>query len=204
MPLTTFDEPTLTRGFISCLYLESEKMNPAILQTLLEEEFAEKFIYAEGPIDTMFDHYSKEMCIAGQGPETFRRCFFFSLSSQFPRQDLWLWKIKSWEIEHRYRIKSSLNDGPEITGRSLNLDPGYIALEQVVMATFRPQAHRLVLSPPITYLRPEKNDQRPTIYLDLVYIYKQREFHSLPWTYYDYQSPQLRDLFKSYRPNVKQ
>jgi hypothetical protein len=69
------------------------------------------------------------------------------------------------------------------SGRSVNIDPGYLLLERLVLATGKNFSHRIYL--------------RRGIYADLTLIYRQGRFESLPWTYPDYADAQLQDyLFK--------
>jgi len=67
--------------------------------------------------------------------------------------------------------------------RSVNIDPGYLLLERLVLATGKNFSHRIYL--------------RRGIYADLTLIYRKGRFESLPWTYPDYADRRLQDfLFK--------
>ena len=65
-------------------------------------------------------------------------------------------------------------------GRVVNIDPGYLLLERLVLATGKNFSHRIYL--------------RRGIYADLTLIYRQGRFESLPWTYPDYADVQLQDF----------
>lgn len=56
--------------------------------------------------------------------------------------------------------------------RRVNIDPGYLAAAHLILATGKGFSHRPYL--------------RDGIYADLTLIYRERSFHSLPWTYPDY------------------
>jgi len=56
--------------------------------------------------------------------------------------------------------------------RRVNIDPGYLAMAHLILATGKGYAHRPYL--------------RDGIYADLTLIYRDKSFHSLPWTYPDY------------------
>jgi hypothetical protein len=56
--------------------------------------------------------------------------------------------------------------------RRVNIDPGYLAKAHLILATGKGYTHRPCL--------------REGIYADLTLIYREKSFHSLPWTYPDY------------------
>ena len=56
--------------------------------------------------------------------------------------------------------------------RRVNIDPGYLAKAHLILATGKGYTHRPYL--------------REGIYADLTLIYRDKSFHSLPWTYPDY------------------
>jgi hypothetical protein len=56
--------------------------------------------------------------------------------------------------------------------RRVNIDPGYLAKPHLILATGKGYTHRPYL--------------REGIYADLTLIYREKAFHTLPWTYPDY------------------
>lgn len=60
------------------------------------------------------------------------------------------------------------------SGRTLNIDVGMVTLENFILATRKPYAHRVYYG--------------EGVYADLNFIYREKEFHHLPWTYPDYQA----------------
>jgi hypothetical protein len=74
--------------------------------------------------------------------------------------------------------------------RRVNVDPGYLDLGKVVLASTKNHAHRLYIG--------------AGIYAEVTLRYRQKSFQPWEWTYPDYQDPvtlsffnQLRDLYKA-------
>ncbi|MDY6853350.1 MAG: DUF4416 family protein [Thermodesulfobacteriota bacterium] len=78
------------------------------------------------------------------------------------------------------------NDFSDCQGdRRLNIDPGYISLSHLILATGKGYAHRPYL--------------RKGIYADLTLLYKDRGFRALDWTYPDYRSKEIIGLMNTLR-----
>lgn len=73
--------------------------------------------------------------------------------------------------------------------RSVNIDPGYIALEQMVLGTTKAFSHRIY--------------QGQGIFADLTLIYENGTYCSLPWTYPDYGGRELISLLNRWRERYK-
>lgn len=73
--------------------------------------------------------------------------------------------------------------------RLINIDPGYISLEQVVLATTKGYSHRLYLG--------------QGIYGDLTLVFGEGTFKTLPWTYPDYGSSESIAMFNAWRDQYK-
>ena len=69
--------------------------------------------------------------------------------------------------------------------RRVNLDPGYLSLDHLVLATGKPCAHRIYLS--------------QGIWADLHLIYQSGSYQPLPWTYPDYRISALISMFNRLR-----
>lgn len=65
--------------------------------------------------------------------------------------------------------------------RTVNIDPGLLSAERVVLATGKNYSHRIYLG--------------VGIYADLTLVYKAGEFLPLEWTYPDYASDEIREMF---------
>jgi hypothetical protein len=69
--------------------------------------------------------------------------------------------------------------------RRVNIDPGYLAKAHLILATGKGYTHRPYL--------------REGIYADLTLIYRDKLFHSLPWTYPDYAGEKVIDMLTRLR-----
>ncbi|MFC1821511.1 DUF4416 family protein [Thermodesulfobacteriota bacterium] len=73
--------------------------------------------------------------------------------------------------------------------RLVNIDPGYISLERLVLATGKNYTHRIYLN--------------KGIYADLTLIFHKESFRPLDWTYRDYRDPIIIDYFNGLRERYK-
>jgi hypothetical protein len=73
--------------------------------------------------------------------------------------------------------------------RMINLDPGYITLYQLILATNKRFAHRLYL--------------RDCVYADLTLIYKKKSFQPLAWTFPDYGSADMIGIVNRLRERYR-
>jgi hypothetical protein len=89
-------------------------------------------------------------------------------------------KIQTNELEKRYLQEDR---------RKVNIDPGYIALERLVLATGKNYTHRIHLS--------------KGIYADLTLVFHQGSFQTLAWTYRDYADPAVIGYLNDVREHYK-
>ena len=89
-------------------------------------------------------------------------------------------KLTTNEMESRH-----LEDGR----RRVNIDPGYVSLERLILATGKNYAHRIYLS--------------KGIYADLTLVYHKGSFRPLGWTYRDYADPEVIACFNHVREQYK-
>jgi hypothetical protein len=94
-----------------------------------------------------------------------------------------------WEEEFALTNKAALDSA---LSRPLNIDPGYIDLGKLILASTKDHAHRIYLS--------------QGIFAETTLIYTQKHWQALPWSYPDYQSgncqtflTQCRELLKRLR-----
>jgi hypothetical protein len=145
-------------------------------QPLLDES-VEALAGPFGPIDWvsppfMFDrtmYYAREM-----GWPLHRR--FVSFRDLVAPECLPEIKIETNALEERY-----LTEGR----RRVNIDPGYVALERLVLATGKNYVHRIYLS--------------RGIYADLTLVFSKGSFSPLPWTYPDYAAVDTIGYFNQVR-----
>jgi hypothetical protein len=114
-------------------------------------------------------YYSPEM-----GPELHRRLAVFLHLAE--PAELCQWKTYTNNIESRLSLGGR---------RLVNIDPGYLARERLILATGKNYTHRLYLG--------------QGLYGDLTLIYQKGAWLPLPWTYPDYAGPQLLDFFSRAR-----
>lgn len=73
--------------------------------------------------------------------------------------------------------------------RTVNIDPGYVCLERLVLATGKNYTHRIYLS--------------KGIFADLTLVFHQKRFQTLPWTYPDYADDRVMEYFNLVRERYK-
>jgi hypothetical protein len=73
--------------------------------------------------------------------------------------------------------------------RPLNLDPGYITLAKLVLASTKDHAHRIYLS--------------QGIYAEITLNYRAGSWQPLPWTYPDYRRSDFQEFFTNCREYLK-
>ena len=118
-------------------------------------------------------YYEKEM-----GWPLHRR--FISFKTLVRPQDIVEIKWKTNALEKRESQRGK---------RKINIDPGYVALERLVLATGKNYTHRIYLS--------------KGIFADLTLIFQRGSFSPLAWTYRDYGDPESIDYFNGVRERYK-
>lgn len=73
--------------------------------------------------------------------------------------------------------------------RQINIDPGLLSLENVVLSTAKPYSHRIFLA--------------DGVYAELCLIFKQGRYSPLEWSYPDYSHEQVIDFFHFLRSFLK-
>lgn len=122
--------------------------------------------------EILFDrtkYYAREM-----GWPLHRR--FISFSQLVPADHLAEIKLKTNGIEEQYRREGN---------RLVNIDPGLISPERLILATGKNYVHRIYLS--------------KGIYADLTLIFQKGSFRPVKWTYPDYATPELIGFFNEIR-----
>jgi hypothetical protein len=72
--------------------------------------------------------------------------------------------------------------------RKVNIDPGYICLEQVMLATGKNYIHRIYLD--------------RGVFANLTLIYEKGSFKAIPWTFPDYSEDKTIEMFNKLRNNL--
>ena len=136
----------------------SPKVSLEAITRNLEMLFGDIILQA-GPVPfTWTDYYEKEM-----GPGL-KRCFtaFDNLIDQDALPQV---KLKAMDLEEKWTEQGA---------RKVNIDPGILTAERLVLATTKNFTHRLYLG--------------KGIFGDLTLIYQRGSFSFLDWTYPDYKS----------------
>ena len=118
-------------------------------------------------------YYEKEM-----GWPLYRR--FVTFKELISPEELVDKKLSTNKIEAKYSVADK---------RRINIDPGYICLERLVLATGKNYTHRIYLS--------------RGIYADLTLVFNKGTFKPLEWSYPDYSDNESIDFFNNEREKYK-
>ena len=118
-------------------------------------------------------YYEKEM-----GWPLHRR--FVTFKELIPPEELVDKKLSTNMIEAKYSSEGK---------RRINIDPGYICLERLVLATGKNYTHRIYLS--------------HGIFADLTLVFNKGTFKPLEWSYPDYSDAESIDFFNAEREKYK-
>lgn len=166
--------------FFSILY-RKDLISTQELNLILQDKLGldEQHILSSEYSHDLSRYYEKEM-----GPaESLSRYWVFRTNTS-PREELAALKIASRQLE------KALREEFRVTGRVVNIDPGFLSLEQLVLSTCKPYSHRLY--------------SERGVYLELTYEFKANNYHSLPWTYPDYRESSVINFFNGVRLKLKE
>lgn len=143
------------------------------LQEKLEARFGPMdFVSEEFPFDQS-DYYDSEL-----GTPVMRRLVAFrDLRQQDELADIKLF-TNGLEIEHD-------EDGK----RAFNLDPGFITMQRLVLATGKEFYHRIYL--------------REGIWADLTLVWQKKQWVEFPWTFSDYAGDEMKSRLTNLRLSYK-
>jgi hypothetical protein len=114
-------------------------------------------------------YYAREM-----GWPLHRR--FVAFTNLIPPDQLPEIKLQTNALEQRYLSGQN---------RTVNIDPGYISPERLILATGKNYVHRVYLA--------------KGIYADLTLVFRRKSFRTLQWTYPDYADSQIIGCFNRMR-----
>jgi hypothetical protein len=141
---------------------------------LLKHDFGEIDLESDlWPFDQT-DYYEEEM-----GPGLQR--WFLSFARVIRPESLPEIKRHTNELEERIAGQAMLPERP----RPVNLDPGYVDLNKLVLATTKDRDHRIYLN--------------QGIYAEVTLRYRDGAWQPWPWTYPDYQQPHYLEFFERVR-----
>lgn len=124
---------------------------------------------------TYTDYYKKEM-----GERLFRK--FLSFKTLIEPKKLAKLKIFTNTIEAKFSIKN--RQGRPLR-RQINIDPGYIDLAKLILASTKDYKHRIYLN--------------NGIYAEITLFYQGTSFRPWEWTYPDYRTCDYVDFFNKVR-----
>ncbi|NOZ55887.1 MAG: DUF4416 family protein [Calditrichaeota bacterium] len=157
--------------FAGVLYSDAQRLEQA--RKLCEERFGPVDYVSESfPFDVT-DYYVPEM-----GAPIYR--VFWSFTQLFPPEDLPQVKLATNEIE------DALSEGGK---RRVNLDPGYLDYDKVVLASAKYNGQKIHLG--------------HGIYADLTLHYEKGRFSPYPWTFPDFKSGRYEKVFLRIRELYK-
>lgn len=165
-------EPKPVKFFAGLIFREQKALHDAL--KMLEDKIS---MVQEKSLPASFSHtdyYEEEM-----GKDLLR--VFILFREPFPRELLPRIKLRTNEIELAF------SEGHR---RSVNIDPGYISLENVILATTKGYTHRVYIG--------------SGIYADLTLMYSNGTYRPLEWTYPDYSEAKTISIFNEWRKNYKQ
>ncbi len=141
---------------------------------ILEKKFAKKD-FASSFLDfRQTDYYEKEM-----GTDLKRR--FVSFARLINAKQLPKIKCYTNSVENTFSLGHSR--------RLINIDPGYVTLSKLVLATTKNFAHRIYVG--------------DGIFEEITLTYKNKSFVPNPWTYPDYKSEDYIKIFNSIREKYR-
>lgn len=159
----SWPRPPLPVKPVASIILARQDLGPAVVERLTGHWGPPDLVGPWWPF-TATDYYTEEM-----GPDLGR--LLVSFLHLADSGQLAQWKVFTNGIEEKFSL-----DGR----RLVNLDPGYLAKERLVLATGKNFPHRLYLD--------------YGIYGDLTLIYRRGTFQPLAWTYPDYARGPLPEL----------
>jgi hypothetical protein len=166
-------EPKPVRLFVSLMAAEEEACRQGMAD--LRVAFGEfDFISERFPFN-LTDYYAREM-----GPALFRH--FVTFESLISPSSLPEIKLATHRIEESHALPGG--------NRRINIDPGYLNLEHVVLATTKGYTHRPYL--------------RGGIYADLTLMFRNQSYQALEWTYPDYAAKEIISLFNQCRVRYRE
>lgn len=161
-------KPTLVKLIISLITGSKDIIKPVLKK--LEGKFGSMDILSQKLDFNHTDYYEDEM-----GKGLFRK--LASFEKLIEPDELADIKLFTNSIEDEYMKENQK--------RAINIDPGYIAMEKMVLASCKNFSHRIYMG--------------KGVYADLTLIYRNRCFNSLEWTFSDYAEDDMIKLLNGIR-----
>lgn len=163
----TAKNPLPVKLFLAAMYNNERDLKKAL------QKFSEKFgpterTFGPLPVSAYTDYYQKEM---GMNIEK----VYLTYSRLITRQELA--SIKTFTNN----LEQSLSNNK----RTINLDPGYITRDKLILATTKDYYHRIYLA--------------QGIFAEVTLHYRQGRYRFFSWTYPDYKEPGVQELLAQAR-----
>lgn len=158
-----------TRKVNDVVYFSAVMYNPEMIEDadkILSDLFGNIVLKSEVFDFSFTDYYSSEM-----GCKLVK--YFVAFDVMQTPQKLPEYKLMAVNKEQQYSINNN---------RIINIDPGYMAKEKIVVASTKNFTHRIFIG--------------SGIYGDLQLMRQKGSFRPLGWTYEDYKSKQAASFFK--------
>lgn len=160
-------KPNPVKLIFGFIFKEQGSLNLA--KNLLHKHFgAIDFVSPVSPFNYT-DYYEKEF---GQG----LRRVFVSFNKLISPEELSKIKVFSKKIEKK------LSNGNK---RLINIDPGYIDLAKLILASTKDYSHRIYLG--------------KGIFAEITLVFEGKSYKPWPWTYPDYRSEEYISIFNKIR-----
>ena len=78
--------------------------------------------------------------------------------------------------------------GEGMQRRRVNVDPGYLSMDNLVLATTKHRGHRICIA--------------PGLYAEVTLLYQSGRFQPLDWTYADYRTELAQNFFRAVRKRL--
>lgn len=160
-------KPRLVKLIIGFIFKDETVLRKA--ESILKRHFGEVDFESKVLPFIHTDYYEKEF-----GTGLSRK--FIVFKRLIPPETLARIKIFTNKIEEKYSRESS---------RVINIDPGYVDLAKLVLASTKDFAHRIYLG--------------SGIYAEVTLSYHDKAFNAKEWTYPDYKTPEYLKIFESIR-----
>ncbi len=157
-----------------CALLYAPTVSLADIEAVLQETFGPVTSRSPALPFTQTTYYQREM-----GP-ALTRCYI-AFSPLHSMSALAAVKHTTNDLETRWTVEGNR--------RRVNLDPGYLTLAKVVLATTKDYSHRLYIG--------------AGIYAEVTLRYQHKNFQPWAWTYPDYQQPATLQFFNQLREEYK-
>lgn len=152
---------------IGLIYKDSSVYNKT--KDKLRKKFGQ-IDFESAPLEFNFtDYYEKEF-----GKSLTRR--FLSFKKAVPAHELFRIKLYTNRLEHKFMSAKN---------RLINIDPGYLDLAKLVLASTKDHCHRIYLY--------------KGIFAEITLTFKDNSFQPWEWTYADYRTPEYIKIFNEIR-----